>query len=80
MVNLLESSIESEMSEILPENLRNLIRETEEIRIKKFDSVKKLFRKNSDLVVNELAEVLLQSKENQNCLGLTLSRCILVFR
>ena len=34
--------------------------------------------KNSGLAVNELAKVLLQSKKNQSCLGLTPARCVLV--
>ena len=34
--------------------------------------------KNSVLAVNKLADVLSQSKKNQNCLGLTPARCVLV--
>ena len=76
------------MSEILPENLGNLIREIKDIKIEKYRTVCKsyledhwksnnkfVWDKNSVLAVDELDEVLLQSK---NCLGLTPARCVLV--
>ena len=66
------------MAEILQENLGNLIRGKEDIKIWKFSSVCKSYLgtqwksnknfawdKNSELAVDELAKVLLQSKENQ---------------
>ena len=37
-----------------------------------------MWDKNLVLAVDELAEVLLQSKKNQSCLGLTPARCVLV--
>ena len=71
------------MSEILQENLGNLIREKEDIKIEKFKIVcksyletqwknkKYVWDKYYVLTVDELAEVLL---ENQICLGLTPAR------
>ena len=83
--------IESEISEILQENLGNLIRGNKGIKIEKFRAVCKsyleiqwkskkkfVWDKNSVLAVDEFSEVLLQSKENQNCLGLIPTRCALV--
>ena len=81
------------MSEILQENLGNLIRRKKDIKLKieKFRTVCKSYLetqwksnnkfewdKNSVLAVDELAEVLLQSKKNQICLGLTPASCVLV--
>ena len=63
----------------------------EEIKIEKFRTVRKsylethwkssknfVWDKNSVLAVDELAKVLLQSKENQNCFSVTPARCVLV--
>ena len=73
------------MSEILQENLGNLIRGKEDIKIEKFRIVckshletqwknkKYVWDKNSVLPVDELAEILLK---NQNCSGLTPARCV----
>ena len=73
------------MSEILQENLGNLIRGKEDINIEKLKIVCKshletqwknkkcVWDKNSVLSVDELTEVLLK---NQNCSGLTPARCV----
>ena len=78
------------MSKILQENLRNLTWGKEDIKIEKFRTFYKsdletqwkgkrnfVWDKNSELAVDVLAEVLLQSKKNQNCLGLTPTRYVL---
>ena len=82
------------MPEIRQENLGNLIRGKEDIiKIKNFRTAGKSYLetqwksnknlewdKNSRLTIDQLDEVLLQSKENRNCLGLTPARRILVAR
>ena len=83
--------LESEISEIIQGNVRNLIRGKKDIKTEKFSTLHKIYlenqwksnnkfvwNKNSLLVVEELAKVLLQSKKNQICLGLTPAWCVLV--